>query len=142
MSTQAKHTPEEVAKIMNLAAESADRFFRGLVRFDANETVRYQNGFIAGYDANTAEIERLTKERDELKQRASDFQTEILQRGDKIEELKSLNASLLEALKDVAASKSIMVKLKPSEIETKEIFDTFERVRQAIANAEKGGTNS
>ncbi len=43
---------------------------------------------------------------------------------------------LLEALKDVAASRSLMMKQAPSEIEIKEILATFERVDQVIAKAE------
>lgn len=42
---------------------------------------------------------------------------------------------LLEALQDVLATKSIMMKKQPSEIELQEISATFQRVKQAINKA-------
>lgn len=42
---------------------------------------------------------------------------------------------LLEALEDVAATRSMMMVQQPSEVQIKEILATFERVNAAIAKA-------
>lgn len=45
---------------------------------------------------------------------------------------------LLETLEDVAATKSLIMKRSPSELELQEILKTFERVNQAIKKAIEG----
>lgn len=45
---------------------------------------------------------------------------------------------LLEALKDVYATKSLLMKQSPSEVELHECLKTFERVKEAIEKAIEG----
>lgn len=54
---------------------------------------------------------------------------------EKLLKLEEINKELLEALEDVCATRSMMLKQSPSENELKEILATFERAKAAIKKA-------